>query len=257
MFDEKTQLKLKYYVYMLVDNKGARKTPFYVGKGKGNRVFDHIKCSIKNEDADKLKFKKIKSIKDAGREVEHIIVRHGLKEYEALEIESSLIDTLSYCGYALSNLRGGDAAMNRGLMTTDNVKRLYNAEPLSQMSSECVIININNSYKRGGDKESVYEATKGTWRMNQGKLIHKKTGNILRKYVLSEYKGWIVEVYEVHRWYKAPRPYGKNSKKYGQYYEAMAFEGSVAPNDVREKYHLKSIAHLKKKGSMNVVRYTL
>jgi hypothetical protein len=40
MFDEKTIAELKYYVYLLVNPE--TNTPFYVGKGEGNRVFDHL-----------------------------------------------------------------------------------------------------------------------------------------------------------------------------------------------------------------------
>ena len=41
MFDEKTKSELRYYVYLLVNPE--TKTPFYVGKGIGNRVFNHLK----------------------------------------------------------------------------------------------------------------------------------------------------------------------------------------------------------------------
>ena len=47
MFDEKTSINLKSYVYLLIDP--ANNEPFYVGKGKNNRVFAHINQEIEEE----------------------------------------------------------------------------------------------------------------------------------------------------------------------------------------------------------------
>ena len=91
MFDEKTSQILKYYVYLLVDPETEE--PFYVGKGKENRVFAHINQDIK-EDSDKLKYQEIQRI--GSDKVKHIIVRHGLSESAAFAVEASLIDTFRY-----------------------------------------------------------------------------------------------------------------------------------------------------------------
>jgi hypothetical protein len=74
-------------------------------------------------------------------------------------------------------------------------------------------------------------------------------------YVLAEYKGIIVEVYEVievnhngqpEKWYSVPG-----------YKNRWGFHGSPAPEQVRNNYLNKSIAHHKKRGSANPIRYTL
>ncbi len=87
MFDQKSIDHLKFYVYLLIDPD--KNEPFYVGKGKDNRVFAHINQEI-TDDEENLKYQEINRI---GREnVEHIIVRHGLSEQNAFAVEASLIE---------------------------------------------------------------------------------------------------------------------------------------------------------------------
>jgi hypothetical protein len=78
---------LKWYVYRLIDSRNGE--TFYVGKGQGNRIFDHAKgeFSSTDEDAADLKLQRIKEIKTAGLEVGHLMHRHGIDQrkvaYEA------------------------------------------------------------------------------------------------------------------------------------------------------------------------------
>lgn len=252
MFDSKTIAEIGYYVYILVNP--IKNEPFYVGKGSGNRVFHHALDEL-DEDDESLKSTIIKSIRENGKNVKHVIVRHGLTEEVAFEIESALIDIFKYLPmmehYDNGNLQGGVDSIERGLMTTNEIIRLYNAEPLDEIPKNCMIININRSYKRSYSRENdIYIATKEIWRLSKNRLKSIE-------YVLSEYKGRIVEVFKVNRWYKKRRYYNKGSQKYGQTYFGYGFDGEVAPELIREKYINKSIAHHKKRGSANVVRYSL
>ena len=154
MFDEKTRQELKYYVYMLIDPQDDRL--FYVGKGMDNRVFNHMACALTDTDTSTAKYDKIREIIQRCQSVKHIIVRHGLSESEAFKIEASLIDTLTYCGLLLSNIVGGHNSIEKGLMTSEEIIRLFNAEPIIQMGSDCVLININKTYKRGNGTNPIY-----------------------------------------------------------------------------------------------------
>lgn len=248
MFDEKTKQQLNYYVYMLIDPTDNK--PFYVGKGLENRVFNHLRCALTDLDTTNAKYEKIREINNSGRVVGHIIVRHGLAEFEAFQIEASLIDALSYCGILLSNQVGGYNSIEKGLMTSEEIMRLYNAEPLDKMESNCVLININKKYQRGRGEDSIYEATKETWTIRKDKLP-------TLKYVLSEYRGLVVEVFEVTKWYEKERGFTPKAKQHGRTKIGYGFNGKVAPDEIRKKYKNKSIAHTKKKGAASPIRYTL
>lgn len=250
-FDEKTISHLKYYVYLLIDP--IKNEPFYVGKGKGNRVFCHVEDALKSEVSNE-KFEQIRRIKESGHQVLHVIVRHGLSEQVAYEIESALLDTFKFVpvlnNFVNGNIQGGVNSIEKGLMSTNELMRIYNAESLNEIGEDCVIININKSYVRGNLNDGIYQATKQTWRMRDPR------GSIL-KYVLSEYKGLIVEVFEVEEWYTNVRPFNRNSKKEGQNYLGFGFNGKVADDSIRDHYINKSIMDKKVRGNANVIRYSL
>jgi hypothetical protein len=43
-FSNEVASQLNYYVYRLIDPRNGQ--TFYVGKGKGNRLFHHVQCAI-------------------------------------------------------------------------------------------------------------------------------------------------------------------------------------------------------------------
>ncbi|WP_010522875.1 LEM-3-like GIY-YIG domain-containing protein [Aquimarina agarivorans] len=240
MFDNKTIERLGYYVYALIDP--ITNLPFYIGKGVGNRVFNHKYDAENLEDISTLKLDTIREINSKGFEVKHIIIRHGLKETEAFEVEASLIDFGNYIGLGLSNIVEGHHVGYKGLMTTDEIIRLHNAAPLHELQHPVIIININRKYKRGESVEHIYHATKQAW------VIGEHRRNTV-KYALSEYTGIIIEVFEIHEWYNFITE-DKRSNRWG-------FHGKVASDEVRNLYINKSIAHTKKKGAANPIKYRL
>lgn len=253
MFDEKTRQELKYYVYLLLDPQDNK--PFYVGKGIDNRVFNHLDCALTDIDTSNTKYDKIREVIKKGQFVKHVIVRHGLTESEAFQIEASLIDTLTYCGLLLSNIAGGHNSIEKGLMTSEEIVRLYNAEPLNEIGTDCVLININRTYKRGNGANPIYQATKETWLISEWRLPQIK-------YVLSEFRGLIVEVFEVKNWYPKQRPKNKTIDKEKNIkiqvdVTGYGFNGNVAQEKIRNLYINKSVAHLKQRGAAQVIRYNL
>ncbi|MFD2552015.1 hypothetical protein ACFSQP_09320 [Bizionia sediminis] len=251
MFDLKTVKELKYYVYLLLDPD--TNLPFYVGKGKGNRVFNHIESAEKGHSGTE-KLEIIQSFLLKGKKIKHVIVRHGLNEKTAFHIEAALLDTFyfipTFKEFRKGNIQGGINSIENGLMSAKEIIGKYNATPLNEIPDNFVIININGSYANASGEDKIYSATKEIWRMSD-----PRNGKF--KYVLSEYRGLIVEVFEVDHWYAIKRFYNPGTKKAGKSYMGYGFNGKVAPKEIRDKYIHKSIAHKKKRGASNPIMYNL
>lgn len=197
MFTPDVIEQLNYYVYRLIDPRNGK--TFYVGKGKGNRVFDHVKDALKNFDSKKyinkdddeysLKIRYIRDIHASGLEVIHVIHRYGLMEKEAFEVEAALID----CYPELTNIQEGRST-ERGLNNADILQRnLSLSEFEDQEDYDYCIIKFNNDTLN--ERGSVYESVRKYWKVNYNKI--KKI-----PYVLASLNGVIIDVFEVERWYK-------------------------------------------------------
>ena len=91
MFSQTVIDQLGYYVYYLGDPRNGR--VFYVGKGVGNRLLQHLE-GAEETDAQTEKLDLIRDIQSAGCPVSHYILRHGLTEQVAFEVEAAMIDFL-------------------------------------------------------------------------------------------------------------------------------------------------------------------
>jgi len=82
------------YVYMYCNPlKGG--LPFYIGKGTGNRMWDHLSNAKNDAPYDRNLHKKntIKKILSEGLTPEIVVVRDCMLEFEAFELEEQLIST--------------------------------------------------------------------------------------------------------------------------------------------------------------------
>lgn len=143
-FSEKSLLSLgDYYVYGLIDPRN--KQIFYIGKGTKNRVFDHEKESIYSPDSEKLKLKTIADIKNAGLEVEKIIINSNLTEEEAFAAEA---------------------------LSVDEYERINGATLLEEkdIRHKILVIKINRLYQKGLDDKVLYDAVRGVWRASKEKV---------------------------------------------------------------------------------------
>lgn len=220
--------RIGYYVYILKDPRND--TIFYVGKGKGNRLFQHVQCALENE-TENDKYNLIREILKDGKEVEHFILRHGLEEKLSLEIESTIIDLLGIEN--LTNSVKGHDTWERGLKTVDEVFQHYDAKAVT-FDEPCIIININRLYTRGITAQKLYDSTRASW------IVGTKRERA--KYAIASYRGLVREVYEIEKW----QPNG----------DRWEFIGEVAEDKIRDKYLNQSLENYIKKGGQNPIRYT-
>ena len=178
--------KLGFYVYLLIDPETGEK--FYVGKGTGNRIFQHMHSAIKSPlESDKLN--RIREIQAKGLQVEHVIHRHGLTEKEAFEVEAALIDYIGI--HDLTNQVKGQHSEDRGSMTVAEAIAQYDA-PRIEIKEPALLITVNRLFERGMSADQLYEITRGNWVLSERR---EKA-----KYAFSVYNGVVREVYEIKSW---------------------------------------------------------
>lgn len=157
MFNPQIFEDLGYYVYGLKDPRDT--TIFYIGKGVGNRIFQHVEDSHES-DLETKKLDRIREIKREGYNVQHLVLRHGMTEDEAFTVESTLIDLFLFQGQQMTNLVQGHNVQAQGIRTVDEICRLYEPENLEELCHPVAIININKRYKRGCSNEDIYQAVR-------------------------------------------------------------------------------------------------
>ena len=165
-FSDKVCQEIGYYVYRLIDPRNG--DTFYVGRGQGNRVFQHAQGEIKElpDDEDNglsQKQGKILEIRNAGLDVIHVIHRHGIKDIETVkEVEAALID--AYPG--LSNIQGGTGSGDRGPMNHVEINNKYALPELEENPPHSLILININSLEVKHDRRVIYNQVRYHWRLS-------------------------------------------------------------------------------------------
>ncbi|HNS03167.1 MAG TPA: hypothetical protein PKM78_12395 [Anaerolineae bacterium] len=224
--------KLGYYVYLLKDPQTG--DVFYIGKGSGNRIFEHLNGAIASPlVSDKLD--RIRSIQQNGMQVQHVIHRHGLTEKEALEVEAALIDFVGL--QDLTNMVRGHHSEYRGCMSIKEVVIQYDA-PQIEISEPAILITVNRLYRRGMSDEEIYEITRGNW------IVGERRNKA--RYALCIYNGIVRQAFEIHHWFPvmARRPEARTQGRW-------RFTGVVA----KDLQHYVGGSVEKYIGAQNPLRY--
>ena len=227
MFSQSVIEQMGYYVYFLRDPQNNE--VFYVGKGNGNRVFEHVTCAL-TEPTESEKFDRIRAIEKSGNAVQHFILRHGLTEPVAFEIEAAVIDFVGITN--LSNLQGGHYSTDFGIKTSDEVIAMYSA-PSFETDEPVLLININKLFNREMTADEIYDATRKSW------VVGNRRNKA--KFAVATYRGLTREVYKIDDWYQI----GKR----------WAFNGRLADEVTRANLRYKSVSAISKRGAANPIRY--
>ena len=227
-FSKETSEKLGHYVYRLIDPRNG--LTFYVGKGKGNRVFAHVNQALKDyegndyitkeDEDDDLKLQTINEIEAAGLEVIHVIHRHGMESNKvAMEVEGAVID--AYLG--LTNKANGHKNNEYGISNAEELERRYSLDEYVESPDNPKYMIIKTSKWRIEDFEGsyasrLYNATRGYWK------ISPRTAS-KHPYVLSVIDGVVKEVYKVHQWKPAEEVEGR-----------YKFDGEIAEESIRKRF---------------------
>ncbi|WP_083441548.1 LEM-3-like GIY-YIG domain-containing protein [Nitriliruptor alkaliphilus] len=236
--------KLGFYVYRLVDPRTGN--TFYVGKGKGNRVFEHAHGNVSAEEfGDEQLEPKLGLIRDiqlAGLTTSHVIHRHGLDEATAFEVEAALMD--AYPG--LTNIQGGHGSSERGTMHVKEIIDMHQRRTADFADEPVLVIKIQKSLEEG---KSLYDAVRVAWKLNPANA--EKAA-----WVAAASKGVILDVYEPNQWLPASDPEFDGLIETEIDQDRYGFVGTLAPDKVRSRWKGKALPpELTRRGAASPVRY--
>lgn len=220
---------LKSYVYVYCEiNEDNKRIPIYVGKGKSDRFFSHLKNL---DDVSNPKNKKIKELlKDNRLGID--ILAHNLTDKVAVAVESACIDLMGIEN--LENLVRGQGQNIKRLPLNELTSLLTNKTVIVRPEHKGVAILINKHYKPTFGDLEIFEITRGIW----SKRIVTKCEKMGAKFAYATFNGVVKDVYQIHSWVPAgTQEYFSRSLDPDRLKNARwEFVGKKAPHKIRELY---------------------
>ncbi len=225
---------LKSYVYVYIDPRDGK--PFYIGKGKDNRIFSHLEDRAESE-----KVERITQIRAEGLQPKIEFLRYGLSDAEAALVEAAAIDLIGK--ESLSNQIAGHHETSYGRITSEEVIKVHSAKHVD-VRHKAILITINRLYRSKMTEEELYETTRGIWRVAGRKDK--------AEFALSLFQGIVLEVYRIYEWHPAGTlAYKTRDSSDFRNSGRWEFEGCVAEKNIRDEYVGFSVG----KGGQNPIRY--
>jgi hypothetical protein len=230
--------KLGYYVYAYVNPLDG--SIFYVGKGKGKRVLDHLQDTGKSSKATA-----INQLRRAGKQPDIHILAHGFRDAEtALRIEGAVIDALGLP--SLTNRVRGWRTLQFGRTPLPEVIAHYRRRPVN-VREPAILIRINRLYRPGMTPVELYDATRAAWKVGPKRDR--------AKYALAVFEGIVREVYEITQWFPSGSTLSSRNPRGDPRRDRYEFVGVLASERVRERYVDRYVGHLFPRGAQNPVAY--
>lgn len=238
-FSRDEQNTLKYYVYLIL--APDTRVPFYIGKGKGNRVFHHLK-----DKSDTNKVQKIADLAEVGKEPIIEILKFGLTEEQALLVEATAIDLIG-----LNNLtnavRGHGSSYGTRAKIEDLKIELHEKDDDFDFNEPGLLIKISRRWSYDMTAMELYDSTRSCWILSKDRVQKAK-------YAFAVYDSVIREVYLINGWLAGGStmvcyPRGAVDTR------RLEFVGTVANESKRRQYIGKNVqGHFPPKAA-NPVQY--
>jgi hypothetical protein len=238
-FSEDVCDKIGYYVYLLLDPDS--RVPFYIGKGKANRVFHHLKDQSSSE-----KCRRIRELHELGKEPILEILKYGLTESEALLVEATAIDLIGLNN--LSNVVRGHGSRHGMRASVEDIElELSSRGQRVEFDDPGLLIKISRLYNYSMSAIELYDSTRSCWVLSEERARKAK-------YAFAVYDSIIREVYEITGWL----PGGSTMVCYERGEVdgfRREFVGKIASSDIRKKYFGKDVSAYFQRGAANPIQY--
>jgi len=229
-FSSSTIEHLKNYVYQL--RNPITGEVFYVGKGSGNRVFEHVRKINEINANDSPKVKLIQKIHLSGKKVIEEIIAYDLTKREALLIESSVIKS-----HSLDKLTNINHGYQGNVPVKVNEIEIAISEPIEKFPYNVLFLKINRLWKNSSSEEELYDAIRGYWRLSKKKF--SKIDFVIG--VTNGISRVIVKPKENKLFEAGNDEYRKNAPRKGEFYNEK-FKGKFyfliekAPDEIIKKF---------------------
>lgn len=236
-FSSKVKERIKFYFYLYIDPRNNE--IFYIGKGKDNRCFSHLKDESESE-----KVERSSALSKLGIEPKIELLKYGLNEKESFLVEQTAIDLLKV--ETLTNKTRDHGTSLDGRASVEEVVASCEAK-LAKISHRVILINVSRRFRYGLTPMELYDYTRCCWKVGRKREQ--------AEFALSVFRGIVREVYKMVLGCQGGTTMRSTGPEHRGNPERWEFVGTVADETIRKKYLGKSVREYLKIGAQNPIMY--